>query len=321
MYGGEQDPTDDMPRDEESVLSVVGDDANGELPAPPSRPQMFYSISSSAHPLLPISASRRSAYRSLGASESRPKTGISMQRPRASTTGHGPKRSCLLRFERRPSTPSSLPALRERQLSVSVSTCPPSLHDAPTSPHASVFPIGPTTLYPITSRTTRTCSAVSGCSYISVFIAGNTYVGVERANARSTDVCAEQTTPCVQRVTRHTVRAHTLPRGCHSFREQSSTTCSPNRVQSTLCPPISSVRCAKSDPQSCTQPGTRGSVSVSVPVPPPRNKNSYGPFVFIGPHPGACIPNGLDVEKRRGCFSRHHLHLHVPILGLDCQLG
>lgn len=61
---------------------------------------------------------------------------------------------------------------------------------APTSPHASVFPIGPTTVYPITSRTTRTCSAVSGCSYISVFIAGNTYVGVVGASARSTDVCS-----------------------------------------------------------------------------------------------------------------------------------
>lgn len=51
------------------------------------------------------------------------------------------------------------------------------------------MPIGPTTVYFTTSRTTRRCSAVSGCSYMSVFIAGNTYVGVVGASARSRDVC------------------------------------------------------------------------------------------------------------------------------------
>lgn len=49
--------------------------------------------------------------------------------------------------------------------------------------------MGPTTVYRSVSRTTRTCSAVSGCSYMSVFIAGNTYVGVPGASARSTFVC------------------------------------------------------------------------------------------------------------------------------------
>lgn len=59
---------------------------------------------------------------------------------------------------------------------------------APMSPHANFLPMGPTTWYPTTSRTTLICSAVSGCSYISVFIAGKTYVGVVGARARNREV-------------------------------------------------------------------------------------------------------------------------------------
>lgn len=44
----------------------------------------------------------------------------------------------------------------------------------PMSPQARVLPMGPTTLYPTTSRAMRICSAVRGCSYISVFMAGKT---------------------------------------------------------------------------------------------------------------------------------------------------
>ena len=61
---------------------------------------------------------------------------------------------------------------------------------SPTSPHARVFPIGPITLYLITSRTMRRCSAVRGCSYMRVFMTGKTCVGVVGASARSMDVCA-----------------------------------------------------------------------------------------------------------------------------------
>ena len=61
-------------------------------------------------------------------------------------------------------------------------------NDLPTSPHASVLPIGPTTSYPTTSRTMRRCSAVRGCSYIRVFIAGKTYVGVVGESARTREV-------------------------------------------------------------------------------------------------------------------------------------
>ncbi len=59
----------------------------------------------------------------------------------------------------------------------------------PMSPHASFLPMGPTTLYPITSRTVRRCCWVRGCSYMSVFMAGKTYVGVVGARARNRDVC------------------------------------------------------------------------------------------------------------------------------------
>jgi len=40
----------------------------------------------------------------------------------------------------------------------------------------------------MTSRMIRRCSAVSGCSYMKVFIAGKTYVGVVGVNALSRDV-------------------------------------------------------------------------------------------------------------------------------------
>ena len=144
---------------------------------------------------------------------------------------------------------------------------------APTSPHASVFPIGPTTLYPITSRTIRICSAVNGCSYINVFIAGNTYVGVVGANARSTDVCPTSTRTRNMRSEHvfsacsckkgppHATHSPTtrvidadLPRGCHSFHGLFSTTCSQSRGRSGRRPPSASVRCAGWGPRSCTNP-------------------------------------------------------------------
>lgn len=71
----------------------------------------------------------------------------------------------------------------------------PNAMDTPISPHANFLPMGPTTWYPTTSRTTLICSAVSGCSYMSVFMAGNTYVGVVGASARSREVCWVMNTP------------------------------------------------------------------------------------------------------------------------------
>ena len=58
----------------------------------------------------------------------------------------------------------------------------------PISPHANFFPIGPTILYPITSFNVRRCCSVNGCSNISVFMAGNMYVGVVGESARIREV-------------------------------------------------------------------------------------------------------------------------------------
>ena len=58
----------------------------------------------------------------------------------------------------------------------------------PTSPQARFLPMGPTMLYLTTSLTIRICSAVRGCSYIKVFIAGKIKVGVVGASARIRDV-------------------------------------------------------------------------------------------------------------------------------------
>ena len=48
--------------------------------------------------------------------------------------------------------------------------------------------MGPTIWYPITSLTIRRCSAVRGCSCISVFVTGKTNVGVLEDNAHNKDV-------------------------------------------------------------------------------------------------------------------------------------
>ena len=56
------------------------------------------------------------------------------------------------------------------------------------SPHARALPIGPMTLYPMSSSMTLSCLLVSGCSHMNVFMAGNRYVGVEGERARRSEV-------------------------------------------------------------------------------------------------------------------------------------
>jgi hypothetical protein len=136
--------------------------------------------------------------------------------------------------------------------------------------------------------TTRKCSAVNGCSYMSVFIAGKMYVGVVGASALRSEVwwMDEQG----ESSSFHT----SLPQGYHTNHGRSSTGYLRNKVQPALYLPISGALCGELGHLFCRNPFFLVIDALGYHR---RFECAYRPFILIGPYPRPSFDNIIDRKE------------------------